>query len=107
LGGSDLARGQLESSPFFLQTMTVRRRTAVDRPGFYERIRYDKAGLAGGVARQDEDCELLGERMGWEPFVRRYDENDTPAWRKRKVRWPTARSPSASSAPRRQPRRSP
>ncbi|MDQ6850919.1 MAG: hypothetical protein M3070_13380 [Actinomycetota bacterium] len=29
---------------------------------------------------------MLRERMGWGPFVRRYDENDTSAYRKRKVR---------------------
>jgi DNA invertase Pin-like site-specific DNA recombinase len=76
----------LESSPFFLRTIDLAPTHVPERPGLYKRISYDKLGLAEGVARQDEDCELLRERMGWEPFVRRYDENDTSAYRKRKVR---------------------
>ena len=76
----------LESSPFFLRTIDLAPTHVPERPGLYKRISYDKLGLAEGVARQDEDCELLRERMGWGPFVRRYDENDTSAYRKRKVR---------------------
>jgi hypothetical protein len=76
----------LESSPFFLRTIDLAPTHVPERPGLYKRISYDKLGLAEGVSRQDEDCELLRERMGWGSFVRRYDENDTSAYRKRKVR---------------------
>lgn len=76
----------LESSPFFLRTIDLAPAHVPERPGLYKRISYDKLGLAEGVARQDEDCELLRERMGWGPFTRRYDENDTSAYRKKKVR---------------------
>lgn len=76
----------LESSPFLQRTIDLAPTDIPDRPGLYKRISYDKTGLAEGVARQDEDCELLRERMGWGPFVRRYDENDTSAYRKKKVR---------------------
>lgn len=76
----------LESSAFFLRTIDLAPTHVPLRPGLYKRISYDKLGLAEGVTRQDEDCELMRERMGWGPFGGRYDENDTSAYRKRKVR---------------------
>lgn len=55
------------------------------RPGAYLRISSDRFGLEAGVDRQQEDTQDTRDRLGWGPFARVYRENDTSAFRKRKV----------------------
>jgi site-specific DNA recombinase len=49
------------------------------------RISDDKAGDAAGVARQEEDGRTLADRLGWN-IAEVIVENDTSAYRRRKVR---------------------
>ena len=55
--------------------------------GILLRISDDRAGDAAGVDRQDKDCRTLGARLGW-PITKVYIENDTSAFKRRKVRLP-------------------
>ncbi|MEU6172706.1 recombinase family protein [Streptantibioticus parmotrematis] len=55
------------------------------RPGAYLRISSDRYGLEAGVDRQHEDAEDTCRRLGWGPFAKIYRENDTSAFKKRKV----------------------
>ncbi|GAA1708671.1 recombinase family protein [Streptomyces yatensis] len=55
------------------------------RPGAYLRISSDRFGLEAGVDRQQEDAEDTRQRLGWGPFAKIYKENDTSAFKKRKV----------------------
>ena len=48
------------------------------RAGIYVRISRDVGGEGLGVARQEEDCEALAERLGWEA-VETYIDNDISA----------------------------
>jgi site-specific DNA recombinase len=45
----------------------------------YVRISQDRAGAGLGVARQEEDCRALCERLGWE-VVGVYSDNDVSAY---------------------------
>ncbi|MFJ9614072.1 recombinase family protein [Streptomyces noursei] len=58
------------------------------RPGAYLRISSDRFGLKAGVDRQLEDAEDTRSRLRWGPFVKVYKENDTSAFKKRKVAKP-------------------
>src|SRR3954463_5738500 len=51
------------------------------------RISDDKAGDAGGVGRQEEDGRALADRLGWN-IAEVVIENDTSAYKRRKVRLP-------------------
>jgi site-specific DNA recombinase len=51
------------------------------------RISDDKAGDAGGVGRQEEDGRALADRLGWH-IAEVVIENDTSAYKRRKVRLP-------------------
>lgn len=51
------------------------------------RISDDKAGDAGGVARQEEDGRALADRLGWN-IAEVVIENDTSAYKRRKVKLP-------------------
>jgi len=51
----------------------------------YVRISSDPTGRALGVARQEEDCQALAARRGWE-VAKVYVDNDISAFDKRKVR---------------------
>ncbi|WP_435130742.1 recombinase family protein [Actinacidiphila sp. bgisy144] len=55
------------------------------RPGAYLRISSDRFGLEAGVDRQNDDAEDTRARLGWAPFAKVYRENDTSAFKKRKV----------------------
>lgn len=55
------------------------------RPAAYLRISHDRFGLEAGVDRQLEDANDARRRMHWPEFVKVYKENDTSAFRKRKV----------------------
>lgn len=52
----------------------MRVRTAV-----YARISDDQTGERAGIGRQVEDCEELGDQLGWE-IVARFDDNDLSAF---------------------------
>ncbi|MER7394017.1 recombinase family protein [Streptomyces sp. NPDC000151] len=58
---------------------------APKRPGAYLRISSDRFGLEAGVDRQLEDAEDSRKRLRWGPFAKLYKENDTSAFKKRKV----------------------
>lgn len=51
----------------------------------YVRISDDKAADAAGVARQERDCRKLANQLGWS-VAEVYAENDTSAFKRRKVR---------------------
>jgi site-specific DNA recombinase len=53
----------------------------------YVRISDDKAADAAGVGRQETDCRALADRQGW-AVAEIYTENDTSAFKRRKVRLP-------------------
>ncbi|MGI5466594.1 recombinase family protein [Streptomyces sp. CA-132043] len=55
------------------------------RPGAHLRISSDRFGLETGVDRQLEDAEDSRKRLRWGPFAKVYRENDTSAFKKRKV----------------------
>ncbi|MFI9358036.1 hypothetical protein [Streptomyces lydicus] len=55
------------------------------RPGAYLRISSDHFGLEAGVDRQLEDAEDTRSRLRWGSFAKVYRENDTSAFKKRKV----------------------
>ncbi|WP_431040748.1 recombinase family protein [Streptomyces sp. P1-3] len=55
------------------------------RPGAYLRISSDRFGLEAGVDRQLEDAEDTRARLQWGPFAKVYRENDTSAFKKKKV----------------------
>ncbi|MFC6064117.1 recombinase family protein [Streptomyces ochraceiscleroticus] len=55
------------------------------RPGAYLRISSDRFGLEAGVDRQLEDAEDSRKRLHWGLFAKVYRENDTSAFKKRKV----------------------
>lgn len=58
---------------------------APKRPGAYLRISSDRFGLETGVDRQLEDAQDTRARLRWGPFAKIYRENDTSAFKKRKV----------------------
>ncbi|MER5433694.1 recombinase family protein [Streptomyces sp. NPDC002588] len=55
------------------------------RPAAYLRISSDRFGLEAGVDRQQEDTNDTRKRLRWPEFVKVYKENDTSAFKKRKV----------------------
>ncbi|MGW2918378.1 hypothetical protein ACWDBF_11000 [Streptomyces angustmyceticus] len=58
---------------------------APKRPGAHLRISSDRFGLEAGVDRQLEDAQATRVRLQWGPFAKVYRENDTSAFKKRKV----------------------
>ena len=58
------------------------------RPGAYLRISFDRFGREKGVTRQLEDADWKRESLGLGPFAKVYKENDTGAYKKRKVTRP-------------------
>jgi len=58
------------------------------RPGVYLRISHDRFGNEKGVTRQLEDANWKRTDLGWGPFAKIYKENDTGAYKKRKVTRP-------------------
>jgi DNA invertase Pin-like site-specific DNA recombinase len=61
--------------------------TSGKKAGAYVRISDDRAGDSAGVGRQERDCAELAERRGWS-IVEIYTENDTSAFKRRKVQLP-------------------
>lgn len=57
------------------------------RAGIYVRISDDRAGDAKGVERQQKDCRAICAREGWD-VAEVYIENDTSAFKRRKVKLP-------------------
>ncbi len=58
------------------------------RPGIYARISDDREDDRAGVKRQEADVRALLDRIGWgEPTL--YVENDTSAFKRRRVRLPS------------------
>ncbi|MCZ4097922.1 hypothetical protein C8250_006910 [Streptomyces sp. So13.3] len=55
------------------------------RPGAYLRISSDRFGLEAGVDRQSEDAADTRGHLRWGKFAKVYKENDTSAFKKRKV----------------------
>ena len=51
----------------------------VVRAAIYVRISSDRAGAGMGVARQEEDCRALCERLGWQ-VADVYRDNDVSAF---------------------------
>jgi hypothetical protein len=64
---------------------TSSRPTPPQRPGAYLRISSDRFGLEAGVDRQLQDAEDTRLRLGWGEIAKIYKENDTSAFKKRKV----------------------
>ncbi len=54
------------------------------KAALYARISFDRSGNEVGVTTQASDCRVLAERLGW-TVVRDFIENDTSAFRKRRV----------------------
>jgi site-specific DNA recombinase len=61
------------------------------RVGAYVRISNDPFDTEKGVTRQREDVLALAAQRGWE-VVEFYEENDTSAYKKRRIRLPDGRS---------------
>lgn len=55
-------------------------RSTVRRAAIYCRISLDRAGAGLGVARQEEDCRALAERLGWPAGGTLYSDNDVSAY---------------------------
>ena len=55
------------------------------RPAAYLRISSDRFGLEAGVDRQQQDADDTRTRLRWPGFTKVYKENDTSAFKKRKV----------------------
>jgi site-specific DNA recombinase len=61
--------------------------TTAVRAAVYVRISSDRAGAGLGVARQEEDCRVLCERLGWQ-VARVYPDNDVSAYSgRRRPQW--------------------
>ncbi len=57
------------------------------RAAVYVRISSDRAGAGLGVARQEEDCRALCDRLGWQ-VARVYPDNDVSAYSgRRRPQW--------------------
>jgi site-specific DNA recombinase len=61
--------------------------TPTVRAAVYVRISSDRAGAGLGVARQEEDCRALCDRLGWQ-VARVYPDNDVSAYSgRRRPQW--------------------
>lgn len=61
------------------------------RAAIYVRISDDRAKDAAGVGRQESDARALADRLGWE-IAEVFIENDTSAFKRRKVTLPSGRT---------------
>jgi site-specific DNA recombinase len=73
------------TSSFLLNTIDLNPHSLPLQPGAYVRISDDQSGLARGVNNQQSDCTQKGAALGWGPIAKFYVENDTSAFRKRRV----------------------
>ena len=71
--------------------MTIEQDRRPRRAGGYVRLSEDPSGTEKGVARQKEDVEELAARLGWQ-VGKVYEENDTSAYKKKRLRLPDGRS---------------
>jgi len=63
------------------------KQTATVRAAVYVRISSDREGAGLGVARQEEDCRALCERLGWQ-VAEVYPDNDVSAYSgKKRPEW--------------------
>ena len=61
--------------------------TTTARTAVYVRISSDREGAGLGVARQEEDCRALCERLGWQ-VTEVYPDNDVSAYSgKKRPEW--------------------
>lgn len=70
------------------RTGSARDTVRPQRPGAYLRISSDPFGLERGVSRQKEDSKALATNLGWGEFVQVYEENDTSAFKKKRITLP-------------------
>ena len=69
------------------QTGRSGRETASLQAAIYVRISSDREGAGLGVARQEEDCRALCDRLGWQP-AGVYSDNDVSAYSgKKRPEW--------------------
>ncbi|WP_386730245.1 recombinase family protein [Luethyella okanaganae] len=71
--------------------MVARRKEAQEkalRVVLYVRISSDPGGLEKGVDRQEKDCRILADLLGWQ-VVRVFRENDTSAYKQKTITLPT------------------
>ncbi|WP_439955096.1 hypothetical protein, partial [Klebsiella pneumoniae] len=54
----------------------------------YVRISDDREGAGAGVSRQLADCLHLAERLGWGVLPDHKIENDTSAFKRKRIRRP-------------------
>lgn len=80
-----------DRSPVLDNVLDVKLAGIPQRPGSYERISDDKAGLGSGVGRQGEDNNAKRAQLRWPTFHKVYPENDTGAWKKKRVTLPDGR----------------
>ncbi|MFI8880382.1 recombinase family protein [Streptomyces sp. NPDC055243] len=71
--------------------MAVQRSRKPRRAGGYVRISDDPFEQEKGVTRQTEDVQALATQLGW-TVSKIYPENDTSAYRKKRIRLPNGRS---------------
>ncbi|MEV8319478.1 recombinase family protein [Streptomyces sp. NPDC059900] len=71
--------------------MAVQRSRKPRRAGGYVRISDDPFEEEKGVTRQTEDVQALATQLGW-TVSKIYPENDTSAYRKKRIRLPNGRS---------------
>lgn len=75
------------TSRFLVSTIDLAPHTLPRRPGGYKRISADPYGLERGVANQEEDISQKAVQLGWPPVAKWYTENDTSAYKKKRVRF--------------------
>ncbi len=82
---------RLGTSEFLTNTIDLAPRVLPKRPGAYYRISEDPLGLEAGVDRQTDDSDQLRRRLKWPAFAKLYPENDTSAYKKKKITLPDGR----------------
>lgn len=73
------------TSRFLLNTIDLNPHLIPQRPGGYLRISEDPRQLQRGVTAQMKDSQGKGKALGWAPIFKWYIENDTSAFKKRRV----------------------
>lgn len=74
------------TSRFLLNTIDLLGARIPVRPAGYRRISSDPRGLERGIDAQAEDVEQKAKQLGWPAIVKWYTENDTSAFKKKRVR---------------------
>lgn len=76
------------TSAFLQRTIDLAPNHTPKCPGLYLRISEDPTGLERGQDRQYDDGDALRGRLKWGPFAKTYPENDTSAFKKRRITLP-------------------